>query len=119
MSLRCESKSDAMKLFIEAEEILSRLDGGKVKLVDGYPIVTLSEGHVELARKFDGEEVAQKLAAQYHEKIRKLYQFSGSAETRIEETSRKLFIYSTTGKYYKNNASNGVEIIFSDEEGDD
>ncbi|MCK7109885.1 SIR2 family protein [Enterobacter kobei] len=118
MSLRCESESDAMKLFVEAEEILSRLDGGKVKLVDGYPIVTLSEGHVELARKFNGEEVAQKLAAQYHEKIRKLYQFSGSAETRIEETSRKLFIYSTTGKYYKNNTPDGVVIIFSDDEDD-
>lgn len=71
IALQSESSTEAFRLFGEAEEILSRLDGGKVKVIDGYPLVALSEGHIAIARKFLSEVEAKKLAAYYHDKIKK------------------------------------------------
>ena len=97
IALQSDSSTEAFKLFREAEDILSRLDGGKVKIIDGYPLVALSEGHIAIARKFLNEEEARKLAAYYHDKIRKMYNNDYSGDTRIEETSEMLFKYATTG----------------------
>ncbi|WP_124065241.1 hypothetical protein [Klebsiella pneumoniae] len=52
IALQSESSTEAFRLFGEAEEILSRLDGGKVKVIDGYPLVALSEGHIAIAGSF-------------------------------------------------------------------
>ncbi|ELY2667868.1 hypothetical protein SMC08_003586 [Cronobacter sakazakii] len=97
IALQSDSSTEAFKLFREAEDILSRLDGGKVKIIDGYPLVALSEGHIAIARKFLNEEEARRLAAYYHDKIRKMYNNDYSGDTRIEETSEMLFKYATTG----------------------
>ncbi|HBR3018955.1 TPA: SIR2 family protein, partial [Klebsiella pneumoniae] len=85
IALQSESSTEAFRLFGEAEEILSRLDGGKVKVIDGYPLVALSEGHIAIARKFLSEVEAKKLAAYYHDKIKKMYNNDYSGDTRIEE----------------------------------
>ncbi|HDK9844796.1 TPA: hypothetical protein PVT00_005505, partial [Klebsiella pneumoniae] len=68
-----------------------------VKVIDGYPLVALSEGHIAIARKFLSEVEAKKLAAYYHDKIKKMYNNDYSGDTRIEETSEMLFKYATTG----------------------
>lgn len=111
IALQSDSSTEAFRLFGEAEEILSRLDGGKVKVIDGYPLVALSEGHIAIARKFLSEVEAQKLAAYYHDKIKKMYNNDYSGDTRIEETSEMLFKYATTGILTK-----GLEVQIAERE---
>lgn len=97
IALKSNDKNKALQLFNEAEEILSRLDGGKVKIIDGYPLVALSEGHLAIAIKFHGEEEARKLAMHYHEKIQKMYNNDFSGDSRLEETIEMLLKYASTG----------------------
>lgn len=111
IALQSDSSTEAFRLFGEAEEILSRLDGGKVKVIDGYPLVALSEGHIAIARKFLSEVEAKKLAAYYHDKIKKMYNNDYSGDTRIEETSEMLFKYATTGILTK-----GLEVQIAERE---
>ena len=95
IALQSESSTEAFRLFGEAEEILSRLDGGKVKVIDGYPLVALSEGHIAIA------EVLSEVEAKSSRLIimikSKMYNNDYSGDTRIEETSEMLFKYATTG----------------------
>ncbi|MCU6376820.1 SIR2 family protein [Morganella morganii] len=97
MALECNDEIEAFVLFKEAEEILLRLDGGKVKIIDGYPIVALSEGHLNIVLKYHGDIEARKIASYYFDKINKLYNNDVSKDKRIENTSQMLFKYATTG----------------------
>ncbi|EMW2840924.1 SIR2 family protein [Yersinia enterocolitica] len=112
IALQSKTASEAFKLFHEAEEILSRLDGGKVKVIDGYPLVALSEGHIAVLRKFASETEARELATFYYKKIKKMYNNDYSGDTRIEETSEMLFKYATTGVMLKGLETQIAERIF-------
>ncbi|MEI7217697.1 SIR2 family protein [Pectobacterium carotovorum] len=113
IALQSNSRTEALNLFKDAEEILSRLDGGKVKVIDGYPLVALSEGHIAIARKFLSEDEARKLAAFYHTKIKKMYDNDFSGDARIEETVEMLFKYATTGVLNKGLEVKMAELNFS------
>ena len=98
IALRCNNEKLAYDLLDEAEEIFLRLDGGRIKIIDGYPLVSLSKGHIQIAEKYRGKAEARKIAGEYYERIRKIY-FTNkvSQDSKIESTSSMLFKYSTTG----------------------
>lgn len=100
LASRSDAKPLAMSYLRDAQEILSRLDNANIHINDGYPIVTLSEGHVTIIRKFEGEDVARNLAKEYYHKIeRKLSTFKHEPNHRIAETKGNLLKYHSTGHF--------------------
>jgi tetratricopeptide (TPR) repeat protein len=83
-----ESKSKAYTLLAEAKEALDRLDYVR-ELIDTYPIVTLSEGHVAIVLKFEGRERAQSLAKEYLALLGKRVR-EGKGGERVQECVHRL-----------------------------
>ncbi|ORM54751.1 hypothetical protein HA41_04555 [Pantoea conspicua] len=100
LATRTDSKSIAMSYFRDAQEILVRLENADIHINDGYPIVTLSEGHITIIQKFEGEDAARKIAKEYfHQLERKIAKLTHKANHRIVETKNNLFKYYATGKF--------------------
>ncbi|MFP1981558.1 P-loop NTPase [Lonsdalea quercina] len=100
LATRTDSKSIAMSYFRDAQEILIRLENADIHINDGYPIVTLSEGHITIIQKFEGEDAAREIAKEYfHQLERKIAKLTHKANHRIVETKNNLFKYYVTGKF--------------------
>lgn len=91
-----DSKEKAFDLLDTAKARLEHLDV-KIQSDDTYPIVTLSEGHTQILRKFGTQDEAQKIAKYYaniiEERFRKHQQY------RLKKAWAKLSTFATTGAW--------------------
>lgn len=85
----------AMIYFKQAEEVLKRLDKSDIMLFDRYPIITLSEGHIQLFDRMNKKSEARTLARMYHDNIQK--RISNNDNIRIKKTLQSLMKYSING----------------------
>lgn len=91
------SKTRAYALLGEAKEILSRLDE-EARSSNDYPIVTLSEHHTAIVRRFDGDTSARELARKYANMIGLRMKRSGG-NPRLRAAWKKLATYGTSGRW--------------------
>lgn len=97
LALQEDDEIIAMAHFSEAEKVLKRLNTSDVRVLDRYPIITLSEGHIKVLNKFGFILEAKVQAKNYYELIGK--NSSINANARIKQTLSKLLKYSITGKW--------------------
>lgn len=98
LALRSKTERAALSYFESAESILNRLEGAEIRINDGYPIVTLSEGHIEILCKFNNVALAREKAGEYYNRIDK--KFKGAPiNKRLEDTKASLFKFYTTGTF--------------------
>ncbi len=93
------SKVKAYELLDSAKERLENLIA-YFKLENAYPIVTLSEGHTSVVRKFESEEQAQNLAKEYANRISSIQGYK--EQQRLKRAWIKMTTYATTGKWKDN-----------------
>src|SRR5699024_2225945 len=53
LSLEEDEETVAQSYFSMAEEALTRLDKSDIRVYDRYPIIALSEGHIQFLHKFN------------------------------------------------------------------
>lgn len=104
LALEEDEESVAQSYFSMAEEVLTRLDKSDITVYDRYPIITLSEGHIQFLNKFGHTTDAKIFAKLYYDKLDKKSTFS----PRIQEAKEKLM------KYYLNGTWGNQEISFDD-----
>ncbi len=93
-------KITAESLLNKAKIILGRLDMTQQKdLFDAYPIVTLSEGHVKVANRIHGVDVAKSVAADYHKLISERIKYTGNQNKRLTQTKDALLKFSINGVF--------------------
>ncbi|HVS27798.1 MAG TPA: SIR2 family protein [Burkholderiales bacterium] len=83
-----DSRTKAYVMLDEAKKALDRLDQ-VLELIDAYPIVTLSEGHVAIVLKFEGKEPARTLAKDYFADLNRRIK-GGRGGERIDECAKRL-----------------------------
>lgn len=87
-----EDEVIAMAHFNEAETILKRLDSSDIRVFDKYPIITLSEGHVKIAERFQGKNQAKIVAKMYHDQI--------SRDRNLTKNIRVMHTVKSLAKFY-------------------
>jgi nucleoside-triphosphatase THEP1 len=76
LSLEEDEETVAQSYFSMAEEALTRLDKSDIRVYDQYPIIALSEGHIQFLHKFNRKEEAKIHAKMYFDKMDKKSGFS-------------------------------------------
>jgi energy-coupling factor transporter ATP-binding protein EcfA2 len=108
--LACNENDEtiAMAYFSDAEFVLNRLNSAAVKsnvnAVDHYPIITLSEGHVQVLDNLGYKNQARIIAKQYYDRISRSPDHTSNVK--INETASKLMKYAFSGKWPDKNKLN-------------
>jgi len=76
--------------------LLAKLDQ-TLESDDTYPVVTMSEGHVQALRKLDGDTVARVKAKEYVDLLEKRLRKGNNR--RLESARLMLFTYAATGRW--------------------
>lgn len=87
----------AMAHFSEAETVLNKLSAAHISAFDKYPIITLSEGHVQVMANLGYVKEAKILAKQYHDRISKNRKLGSNY--RLSQTINDLTKFYLTGKW--------------------
>jgi energy-coupling factor transporter ATP-binding protein EcfA2 len=113
ISCRLDSYDKAYNLLQSAIERLEKLDTFYESRSD-YPIVTLSEGHVSVFRRFKTEDEAKKLAKNYANRISRRTNFKDNK--RLFSSWNKLVNFSFNGTWIdeKQNGAQGLTFINSE-----
>jgi len=99
------SWDEAEVLLVEAIDTLRTLNGTS-DVEDTYPIVTLSEGHISIVRKFRGVEAAQEITQQYANEL--FVAHKKHPNNRLETAVQKVVTFGTSGVW---NKSYGPDIV--------
>ncbi|EHY9870802.1 SIR2 family protein [Vibrio vulnificus] len=95
--LSCEEEDEtvAQAHFDLAEEALSRLDKSDIRVYDRYPIIALSEGHVQFLDKFGRVNEGKIVAKMYYDKMAK----KKDTSPRMQDAKEKMMKYYLQGKW--------------------
>lgn len=97
LACECSYKAQAFSLLESAKERLESLDK-ILKSHDTYPIVSLSEGHTKVIRRFEGDAKAQEVAKVYANRISSYPGFDH--DTRLKKAWSKLTKYVAAGQWF-------------------
>ena len=98
MAIECNDEPRALGYLSEAKIMLDRLDKQPLRDDDSYPIVTLSEGHAKIIRKYQGDGRAREIAKTYANILgNRLKAMPGNE--RLKASFHLLTTYATTGKW--------------------
>ena len=75
-----------------------RLDARRQEFETDYPIVSLSESHVEIARTFEGLPAARKLSGEYANILSERMR-TETLNPRIRDTWKRLSVFATGGRW--------------------
>lgn len=95
MAAEAGSKAAAQPAIDEAIQTLKALLAGAGK-TDAYPLVTMSEGHVSVTRRYEGDNAARELAKTYANGLLK-ERTRMPHDARLEQAVTKLMKFSATG----------------------
>lgn len=95
--LSCEEEEEivAQSYFDMAAEALSRLDKSDIRVYDRYPIIALSEGHIQFLDRFDRVPEAKLMAKMYFDKMEK----KPDTSPRMVAAKEKMMKYYLHGKW--------------------
>ena len=82
----------------EAKDALMRLDARRQEFETDYPIDSLSEGHVEIARTFEGLPAARKLSGEYANILSERMR-TETLNPRFRDTWKRLSVFATGGRW--------------------
>ncbi|WP_082866303.1 P-loop NTPase [Marinomonas gallaica] len=95
MALEEDEEIIAESYFKMAEESLRKLDRSDIKVFDRYPIIALSEGHIQYLHKFGRAQKAKIFAKSYYEEMNK----KSIDSPRINQAKDKMMKYYLHGKW--------------------
>jgi energy-coupling factor transporter ATP-binding protein EcfA2 len=101
LSLEEEEEVVAQSYFTMAEESLTRLDKSDIRVYDKYPIIALSEGHIQFLDRFNRTSEAKIHAKIYFDKMDKKSNF----EPRMQKAKEKMMRYYLHGRWVKQEVS--------------
>lgn len=73
-----------------------------LKATNTYPIVTLSEGHIKIEKKYNGVEAAKELARTYADRIG--FILKGKDDVRLRQTYEDIIRFYSTGLLRNDNS---------------
>lgn len=94
---RAPDRTVAMAYLADAVDRLKAIDS-VIEAEDMYPIVTLSEGHTKIIRRWDGEKAGRTIAHDYANSLGQRVK-EGLNEQRLKSAWQRLMKYATTGSW--------------------
>ncbi|HGN1295905.1 TPA: SIR2 family protein [Proteus mirabilis] len=103
MALEEEEEAIAQSYFSMAEEALSRLDKSDIRVYDQYPIIALSEGHIQFLDRFNHVKAGKIHAKMYYDRMEK----KSDTSPRMQKAKEKMMKYYLYGTWnYQDNTDN-------------